>query len=289
MKNYKVGAYFGLISCLLLYFTLVKAGVLSNGAPIAHTNAPGETNCTQSGCHNDHLLNSGTGSISLTSDSGLTKYEAGKTYTFHVRVSQKDLIRFGFQLVVLNDLDSSNAGSILVSDYKRTQLMSEESTFKGRNYLTYTFDGSSAVSGGSNVWDFNWTAPNSTNAGNVSLYLAGVAANNDQTDKGDYTYTTSMHLLSSNRTGIEAAPYALNNFSVSPNPIRDYFTISINNLNADYKIDIMSLQGKLLQHFEENNNSNTFKVNDNLSDGIYLLVLYNNGHRLTKKIFINKQ
>ncbi len=37
----------------------------SSGAPASHTGAPGEKTCATSGCHDDHLINSGKASLCL--------------------------------------------------------------------------------------------------------------------------------------------------------------------------------------------------------------------------------
>ncbi|MDQ3046870.1 MAG: Reeler domain-containing protein [Bacteroidota bacterium] len=161
----------------------------SSGAPPSHAGAPGEESCAASGCHDDNSTNSGT--ASLTIDAGtVTNYVPGQTYVINVKITDPGVNRFGFQLVAL-DNTSMNAGTFSIADPARTQLVKNHLMLTDRQYVTYSFQGTDITSPGASVWSVNWTAP-ATAAGPVSFFAAGVSANDDTTDDGDFVYTTSL-------------------------------------------------------------------------------------------------
>ena len=166
----------------------------SSGAPASHTGAPGEGTCATGGCHDDNKINSGAANLSI--DLGqITHYIPGKTYPIKVRIAEGSVIRFGFELVALVNSDTSNAGSLHLSDAYRTQLTKNQYSMLNRQYVTYSYDGTDAVSTGLGEWVVNWKAPLS-NVGPITFYASGVSADDDETDKGDYVYTTSKVLSS---------------------------------------------------------------------------------------------
>ena len=166
----------------------------SSGAPGAHTGAPGEQTCATSGCHDDNIVNSGKAILSLEVGSSVTNYVPGKTYAVKVSISEKDVKRFGFQLLALDKSTLSSVGTFQISDAGRTQLVKNTKVFSDREYVTYSFNGTDASSEGMSEWIVNWTAP-SANVGPVTFYAAGVSANDDMTDKKDYVYTFSKVLI----------------------------------------------------------------------------------------------
>lgn len=177
-----------LLPVFLAAFTIERS---SSGAPSSHTGAPGEQTCATSGCHDDNVANTGTASIKIDLGTA-TNYVAGKKYTIKVSVSDNNVNRFGFQLVALNN-QSMNVGTFVITDQARTQIMKNDHNFKDRDYVTYTFNGTDATSSGMSEWMVDWIAPSSS-SGPVTFYAAGVSANDDMSDKGDYTYTTSKVL-----------------------------------------------------------------------------------------------
>ena len=183
------------LSVVLLAIVIIAASPerSSSGAPGAHTGAPGEQTCATSGCHDDNSVNSGKASLSIEVGSSVSNYVPGKTYAVKVSISEKDVKRFGFQLLALNNATSSSVGTFQISDAGRTQLVKNTQAFSDREYVTYSFNGTDASSEGMSEWIVNWTAP-ATNLGPVTFYVAGVSANDDMTDKEDHVYTSSKVL-----------------------------------------------------------------------------------------------
>jgi hypothetical protein len=166
----------------------------SSGAPASHTGAPGETTCATSGCHDDHAINSGSANLTIEVAGGITNYIPGHTYPVKIKIADADVERFGFQITALSGNDNLMAGAFEIADNKRTQLVKNEYKLSDRTYVTYTFNGTDAVSTGVGEWTLNWTAP-MDNVGIITFYAGVVSADDDMSDKGDYVYTTSVSIL----------------------------------------------------------------------------------------------
>lgn len=164
---------------------------VSFGAPVSSTGAPDERTCAESGCHDTYAPNSPRGSMNITIDGAENGIEAGKTYTVTVRVTDNDSRRFGYQLVALHG-DKTNAGTMVIVDPERTQIMTNELKLQDRQYATYTYAGTEQFTRGVGEWSVQWTAP--LNVDNITLYAATVIANDDDTDHGDYVLTSSLPL-----------------------------------------------------------------------------------------------
>lgn len=173
----------------------------SDGAPVSSTGAPEETTCAMAGCHSDNTVNAGTATPEITIDGNPNSYEPGKTYTITTKISDADRLRFGFQLVALNE-SNENAGKFTLLDENRTQILKNYLKLLDREYVTYTYPGTEAVSKGLGEWSFNWTAP-AQDIGTVKFYAAFASANNDKTDKGDNIYTKELMLSSPSSSGVK--------------------------------------------------------------------------------------
>jgi len=166
--------------------TAMVNGPSSSGSPAAHTGAPGEKNCATSGCHDDNALNSGNAEIGLDLG-GASAYSPKKTYPITISISDPAIKRFGFQVVAISEATGKSIGRFYITDPKKTQLLSNDAQFPDREYVTYTFDGTEAISDGNASWTFQWKAP-SKDAGAVKFYVGAVSANDNENDKGDIVY-----------------------------------------------------------------------------------------------------
>lgn len=182
--------YLIILSLPLIIMAKMKSAS-SSGAPASHTGAPNEKTCATSGCHDDNKVNSGTAVLSIALDNNATQYIPGKTYAIKVKVADSGINRFGFQIVALHNNALTNAGKFEIINHERTQMVKNSESLLDREYVTYTFDGTDAISTGTGEWIVNWTAP-SVNEGDITFYASAVSGNDDETDKGDYTFTKSF-------------------------------------------------------------------------------------------------
>jgi hypothetical protein len=186
---------------ILVLFVLISAGIvtanlnrkMSAAAPASSTGGPDENHCSSAGCHDDKSVNIGK-AISNVSIEGLVdeKYTPGKKYKVIVSIEDADIKRFGFQLTALF-ADKIKAGMLENIDENRTQIISNYVDLKDREYITYTYNSTLAKQIGKTDWEFYWTAPN-MNKGDVQFYVGTVSANDDGTDKGDFTYKSNLKI-----------------------------------------------------------------------------------------------
>jgi uncharacterized protein (TIGR03437 family) len=169
------------------------------------TAAPGDNAkaCTQ--CHTTNVLNSGPGSVKIILQSGAF-YIPGIKQRVAVQVADPAQQRWGFELTArLNsDLQNGQAGDFTPID-NMTQVICEDSAprpcVSGPSFITHTSAGTRNGTPGGATFQFDWTPP-ATNAGLVTLYAAGNAANGNGAPTGDQIYTSSVQLA----PAIPAAP-----------------------------------------------------------------------------------
>ncbi|MCH8902427.1 MAG: T9SS type A sorting domain-containing protein [Bacteroidetes bacterium] len=259
----------------------------STGAPAASTGAPGEVTCYKSGCHSDVGLNTGPGITSIVMGDNETEYTPGVTYPVTVSLSQANIYRFGFEFVALRDNDDTNIGSLAMTEPGRTQVLPGSNDFPNRRYVTYKFDGTNPKSAGLGEWTFNWTAP-ATDEGDITFYVATVAANNDATDNGDLVYTETLTISSKTVSGIhenewnneesDFLVYQVNNqiHFILPNGVKNAI-ILVYNLNGQFVQELI---------VEAGNSHTAVTPEKTMQSGIYLVQCISGSTSSTKKLFI---
>lgn len=264
--------------------------IMGNGAPASSTGAPSENSCAVSGCHDTYLSNFGTASLNISIIPDVHEYVPGNKYTVKISIADNNISRFGFQFVALKNSDQSNAGNIEVTDANRTQVIYNYLNLLDRQYATYTYLGSEAVTTGLGEWTFEWIAPQQ-NTGSVSFYFAGTSADNDGTDNGDHVYTQSLQL----NEGTASAASELKN----ENPLMLFATPNSSVLVADFslaekskvELSIYDLSGKKLETFSDNfleagKHRLHFDIGEKFFSGIYIANLKINLYSISKKIAI---
>ena len=166
----------------------------SGGPPDGYAgNPPGENSCVE--CHSTFGLNTGNGSLSLL---GLPDaYVTGETYRLAIRLADPNARRWGFELTAL-DSGNDRAGTIARADSQNTQISGGNAP--NPQYIKQTSNGTHAGQADSSDWGFDWTAPQG-DIGSVTFYLAGNAANNNNSATGDRIYA-----ISESRTAAEPSP-----------------------------------------------------------------------------------
>ena len=150
--------------------------------------------CTQ--CHAG-TLNSGAGSVRIHLNSGAV-YVPGVKQRITVQVADPNQQRWGFELSARLNSDPAKgqAGDLLPID-NLTQVICEDYGPKpcatSLQFIEHTSAGTRNGTKNGVTFQFDWIPP-ATNAGPVTLYVAGNAANGNGSPTGDLIYTSSVQL-----------------------------------------------------------------------------------------------
>jgi hypothetical protein len=178
-----------LFVCAIGYFIFASN---SNGratvANSGNTGAPGETTCGQ--CHNGGNYNASV-TVQMFAQGATvptTQFFPGSTYTVKVTVNNAmgSPFGYGFQFTTLTSADNSpiSGYSSLASNVKQ-KTITVQNAFTGRTYLEHNGVTSN------NVFQFNWTAPQTLNEA-TTFYASGNVVNGTGSTAGDATNSTSL-------------------------------------------------------------------------------------------------
>jgi hypothetical protein len=168
---------------VILLMTAQLALTYSNSAPpAAHTNAPGEANCTA--CHTSFPLTVAGpfwDSVQLTSTVPLNQFEPATTYTMSLTFSNLASSKYGFEMVALpSGADPSTAS---IGTFVSTDAETEVNVDNVREYISHSNVGT-AVTANTKTWTFEWTTDPSY-VGDVDFYVVVNCTNNSSTNVGD--------------------------------------------------------------------------------------------------------
>jgi hypothetical protein len=173
-----------LFICIFIFALCGVAAAFSGGPVPGRTGAPDEPTCVD--CHDSFELNRGSGRVDIL---GLPKiYTPGQRISIQVSVRQQRQKRWGFQITAL-DAAKRAVGQFSISDSSKTQIIMGDA----RSYVEHNLQGSQSTASDSMQWTFDWIAPE-TDAGPVTFYAAGNAANGDGSPLGDFIYTTAAQI-----------------------------------------------------------------------------------------------
>ncbi|HUI54946.1 MAG TPA: choice-of-anchor V domain-containing protein [Bryobacteraceae bacterium] len=204
-----------------------KAGVVMGAIPLVIwayeygpdpgvSGVPGENGtCAQAGCHTGTANDpNNRGAVTVTFPNGLT-YTPGVKQHLSVTISDPATTQkaWGFELTARLATTPATMTGTFASTDANTQLMCSQPnlfvfqqvaysagspqtcpTGETLQYMEHSPTGYNSTKGtGSGTFQFDWTPP-ATNVGNVTVYVAGNAANGDLTANGDHIYTTTYTL-----------------------------------------------------------------------------------------------
>lgn len=231
--------------------TGVSKVMKSSGPPSCYAGEPpNNATCMTAGCHEDATLNSGPAVITLDLGNFSNGYVPGDSCTVNISVSRPGLVRAGFQIVALKDNNINvSPGTIVLTNEERMQVIDKVNLHPGacstgdKAWVEHTYKGNTGSNTGANSWSFRWKAP-AADEGNVTFYLAVLAANNDLTESGDEVYTLQkkLHALPA---GIGKAVMKNTFFSVYPNPAVSELHVSLNTNEKPESILLYHLSGRL--------------------------------------------
>ena len=215
--------------------------------------APGETTCSDTDCHNSYAVNSGNGSVSISAPNLVDwTYTPGTTYTISVTVEQAGVNLFGLCFEALKP-NGDNAGTLHAGS--GTQIKNK--TIGGFQRKAITHNNNTGATSNSHTFTFTWDAP-ATDIGDLTFYVAGLAANNDDHESFDYVYNTSQ-VVSAAALGMENMIALRSQLTTFPNPCTNTLSVKLGNLPAhlDQAI-ILDQTGRKVSEF----NANSWNMQD---------------------------
>jgi len=252
----------------------------TSGASAGNAGAPGENNCTA--CHAG-TVQAGAGFNILSWGAGITQYTPGQTY--NVQLSMEDASnKNGFQLVPLKASDNSAAGTVVVTDATRTQIIPGAA---GKQYLGHRTAGTSV-----STWSFDWTAP-STDVGNVVFYVATNKTNSNNQTSGDLI-RLSQHVFegSGGSASLTAYQQIQNSLRMGLNDASGSLEIFFElNEKEPLYINVVNLQGQSVLSSElgssyPGENQKTVKLPQGLSSGLYVVNFFIGNKAYSEKVML---
>ncbi|HLG02081.1 MAG TPA: choice-of-anchor V domain-containing protein [Bacteroidia bacterium] len=264
--------------------------VMHNNGEAGRTGSPGESTCNIM-CHTGSSLNDGTGSVTISSPDLIGwQYMPGDTYTININVARVGNSLFGFGVECLTMVATpQNAGTLIITNTTETQFKFATVMTVSRRNVVHKLNG--GIGTNSKTFSFKWKAP-ATNIGNVTFYVAGNAANGNNTTSGDHIYTTTQLVVPDPTAGISAGEGALNSFSVFPNPASNFVTLSYNApAGAQVVAELISPEGKNAGVIysatgDDQQHEVTIDLPENLATGIYSLRLTDGNNAAVRRLVI---
>ena len=202
----KISAILAVVA-LALVFSVPQSnpvGASSGDPPTGRTGAPpSEGTCFD--CHNDFTDNDPSFALfDLYKDDFTTTYAPGDTIPMVIASGSTGMTRWGFEVTALNSGNTAAGTFIDDGTYDRARFAG------GRYYVGHTdnygSDGTFPGQANAAVWYFQWVAP-AAGAGTITFYFSGVAADNDNTNGGDYVRTKTLALTEEGTTDVEATTW----------------------------------------------------------------------------------
>lgn len=222
----------GIFFTIALVFSILYTLNASSIAGFNMTGAPGEGSC--SSCHIGSINPDLQGSIDIkvNGNNNNSTFIPDSIYEIEVISASQSITKFGFALNArYKGLDFLNAGTFLSAG---------DSGVIVSDYVTHNEKGTKAIN--LKKWKFKWQAPKNPTNNTITLYAAGVMANDDQNNQGDKVYLDSLIL---NLTGT----------SVKEEVWRQKISIKQNNENLFLEmpyslkdIKLYTLEGKEIPH-----------------------------------------
>lgn len=241
----------------------------------------GVGNC--SGCHSGTVNNGGTLAIVVKDSKGkaISGYAFNETYTVEVTITRSGISTFGFDAEIVTAANK-DAGKITAGP--------ESHTVTGDRSTNVTHS-TPAKTSGSHTFTFTWKSP-AADSGVVTIYAAGLAANGNGKNTGDYTYTNTKKLNALSK--ITEYDKTIDGITIYPNPISSLFHVSYNlKKSSNVSINLYSISGQkiislLNNQQREGLQNQVITLPSFISSGSYLLQISTDGNEILEKISVNK-
>ena len=152
-----------------------------DGPPFGFSGGFGEDHCQA--CHNSEKLNAAPGSVTISVPE---RYSPGKVHTVTVTLKRPGMKIGGFVLTARFENDSTQAGTLSLGDGQQGRI--KIANDRGVQYAYHSRAGTELTGTGVARWTLRWTAPVGDRV--VQFNVASNAANGDDSNSGDFIYTS---------------------------------------------------------------------------------------------------
>lgn len=267
MKNFIVVLFLAFSGFVLMSNSGGRGSVTGQGA----TQAPGDNlTCASSSCHGVSNFDPMIEIAVLDEGTPITEYRPGDVYDMVITVNNTgNPSRFGFQMTAVVNSDNSGAGSFDNLGDNVKSLMLNSRTYLEHNGFTNM-----------NQFASKWTAPDA-GTGQVDIYAAGIAANGNGGTSGDGGNFSTLVLAEDDLSSVEWL--SQENINIFPSPALDIVNIDVD-LEHNLNYSIINMDGKKCLSGNLTNRNNIIDI-ETLSDGLYIIRLYNDRVAYTQKIY----
>ena len=268
-----------LVSASYLILSSYSDGPAANnkdatGSPFANSS------CSSNGCHGS-TLSTATLTVELkdANNIAVAAYTAGQQYTIVATINGGTLTHYGFQMVVLNDVNSLSAVNLGTISANSPNGM--VTGFQGKNY------GEHNATSTSNVFIFNWTAP-AAGSGTAKIYAVANTVNNNTTKTGDLPLAPIVVSFTEDLGGIGIGDNNKINSTLQlvNNRNGDLEILMNSNVEGNFDFVLFDMSGKIIetkqQQIKKGENKFTYQT-ENLSKGIYVIRVSNGSSFLASK------
>jgi hypothetical protein len=244
-----------------------------------------EGTCSKSGCHTGTADNSAGGAVVIASTDidllATQQYVPGQTYQMSVAVMEEGRSTFGFSMSALR-ADGTNGGNLTAG--AGNNILNLTVTGDARSYVSQNTEG---IGPNMFVWNFTWTAP-AGNAGPITFYATGNAADGNSQRTNDHIYSTSLTVDAA--VGVEENTVAQPDLTMYPNPAQNLLNVETTAAEgARVQIQVYTLDGKLAHSLFQGTHHGgsavrTFNI-DHLATGSYVLSVAIDGKQQAARLF----
>lgn len=192
MEARKLRRLAGLVLLLPGLFCFLQ-GYGARATPPGYAGAPADVGRDCTACHRGQANSDPRGGLSIQA----TSFKPGVKQILRLTLSHPEARRWGFQLTArLVSDESRQAGTFTVSPDVNVICGPDGRAAPCDGALEFVNQSPSATfenRAGPVTWEIEWTPP-SGDVGDVIFYAAGLAANNDRSTAGDWTYTARLRV-----------------------------------------------------------------------------------------------
>lgn len=224
----------------LLFFTFVLSLSYKDGPAGRDGDDRTGSPFSDAPCQSCHTAGAFSPSLSveiLDGSTAIAAYEPGRSYTLKATITADAAAQvFGFQTVILKESDDTNAGSFGEAPEGMSVV-----ELQGRQYAEHN------TPSDENIFVIEWTAP-ASGTGEVNIYAACVAANNNVLNTGDGSVflvdpltLTELVTDADDINPVFAAVQVLNN------PVYNDLNLKIwAEKKANYQLNIANISGQII-------------------------------------------